>query len=448
MVTNFFDVVSARLDERTSRGLAHAVSQAIGDGWLVEGMKVPPIREVAATLDLSPSTVATAWRLLGEAGALRTDGRRGSVVARRGRGPARYRRALRQGASLALDLSTGMPDEALLPDVHDALSRMGRGWSSGSYLDDPVIDGLADVLRGDWPYEAESFMVVDGAMDALEQISTLVLRYGDRVIVENPSFPPLLDLLDGLGVRLIGVDVDVDGLDLKQLETALTLHPRAVFLQPRAHNPTGVSMDAAHAQEVALRLRESTLLIIEDDSAGAIAVAEPLSVGRWLPASTVHVRSFSKSHGPDLRLAALSAPNALAEQLRERRRVGQGWTSRLLQAVLLDLLTDEGSRGVVARARDTYAVRRGALVDALEHEGVPTMGSDGINIWLPVRDETAALIALASHGIGAAAGAPFATKEGNAAFLRVTAGLVDRDAGQLARVLAQAAREVPMGGPR
>ncbi len=448
MVTNFFAVVGARFDERTSRGLAHAVSQAIGDGLLVEGVKVPPIREVAATLGLSPSTVATAWRLLGEAGALRTDGRRGSVVARRGRGPTRYRRALRQGTSLALDLSTGMPDEALLPDVHDALSRLGRGWSSGSYLDDPVIDGLVDVLRGDWPYEAESFMVVDGAMDALEQIATLVLRYGDRVIVENLSFPPLLDLLDGIGVRVIGVDVDVDGLDLQQLETAVTLQPRAVFLQPRAHNPTGVSMSAAHAHEVALRLRETPLLIVEDDSAGAIAGAGPLSLGRWLPESTVHVRSFSKSHGPDLRLAALSAPSALAEQLRERRRVGQGWTSRLLQAVLLDLLTDEGSRGVVAHARDTYAARRSALVTALEDEGVSTMGDDGINVWLPVRDETAALIALASQGIGAAAGAPFATKEADAAYLRLTAGLVDRDVAHLARVLAQAAREVPMGGPR
>ncbi len=448
MVTNFFAVVGIRLDERTSRGLAHAVSQAIGDGLLVEGAKLPPIREVAATLDLSPSTVATAWRLLGEAGALRTDGRRGSVVARRGRGPTRYRRALRQGASLALDLSTGMPDEALLPDVRDALSRMGRWWSSGSYLDDPVIDGLVDVLRGDWPYEAESFMVVDGAMDALEQVSTFVLRYGDRVIVENPSFPPLLDLLDGLGVRVTGVDVHMDGLDLAQLEAALTLRPRALFLQPRAHNPTGVSMSAAHANEVALRLRESTVLVVEDDSAGAIAGAEPLSLGRWLPASTIHVRSFSKSHGPDLRLAALSAPSALAEQLRERRRVGQGWTSRLLQAVLLDLLTDNGSLGLVARARDTYAARRGALVRALEDEGVSTVGNDGINVWLPVRDETAALIALASRGIGAAAGAPFATKEGDGAFLRVTAGLVDRGVVHLARALAQAAREVPMGGPR
>ncbi len=448
MVTNFFDVVNARLDERTSRGLAHAVSQAIGDGSLVEGVKLPPIREVAGVLELSPSTVATAWRLLGAAGALRTDGRRGSVVARRGRGPARYRQALRPGASLALDLSTGMPDEALLPDLHDALSRIGRSWSSGSYLDDPVIDGLVDVLRADWPYDAESFMVVDGAMDALEQVANLALGYGDRVIVENPSFPPLLDLLDGLGVRSIGVDVDEDGLDLHQLETALTLRPRALFLQPRAHNPTGISMSVARAHEVALRLRGSSVLIVEDDSAGAIAAAAPLSLGRWLPASTIHVRSFSKSHGPDLRLAALSAPGELAEQLRERRRVGQGWTSRLLQTVLLELLTDAGSCGLVARARDTYGARRDALVRALEHEGVPTMGRDGLNVWLPVHDETAALIALASHGVGAAAGAPFATREGGAAFLRVTAGLVDRDVAHLAGVLARAAREVPMRGPR
>lgn len=449
MVTKVSQLILGHLAERTSKGLANAVSEAIGAGVLVEGERLPPIRTVAADLDLSPSTVSVAWRLLAGARAIRSDGRRGTVVmARSGPGPTRYRRALERSLNFSIDLSTGVPDPALLPDLAPALANLPRGWSAGSYLDDPIIAGLVEKLQEDWPYPAADYAIVDGAMDALDQVSTHLLRFGDVVVVENPCFPPLLDLLDALGARVVGVDVDDDGLVADQLGEALALKPRAVFLQPRAHNPYGSTMTTDRAEAIAALLGGSDCTVIEDDSAGAIASTAPISLGAWLPEQTIHIRSFSKSHGPDLRLAAMSGPSVVMDGLRERRLLGQGWTSRLLQIVLLELLSREESCQQVEAARVTYAHRRDAVVSALAREGVVIGGRDGLNLWLPVRNEMAAMLYLASRGIGAAAGSPFMTRDDSSAHLRITVGMVARDFATIAQELAHAASLAAMTGPR
>src|SRR4051812_8117175 len=104
------------LNEQTARGLADAVGRAVGEGALAPGCKLPPVRAVAAELRMSPTTVSAAWQLLRRSGTIRTDGRRGTVVAAsRPSGPGRYRAALRGRAGFALDLSTGVPDPGLLP---------------------------------------------------------------------------------------------------------------------------------------------------------------------------------------------------------------------------------------------------------------------------------------------------------------------------------------------
>jgi DNA-binding transcriptional MocR family regulator len=441
-----------RLEEPTARGLARAVSRGLRDGLLGAGDRLPPIRTVATELGLSPTTVSAAWALLARSGAISTDGRRGTTVATEpGFGSVRYRRALGHNSSFDLDLSTGVPDENLLPNLSRVLRSMTVTATPSSYLDDPVLPELLDVLRSDWPANAAHLTVVDGAMDALDLVCRSVLRLGDRVIVESPCFPPLLDLLEALRVDVVGVPVDDEGLRVEPLAAALagpanrsavgsTAATVAVFLQPRAQNPTGASLSASRAAELAEVIRGTDALIIEDDSAGAVAASDAISLGLLLADRTVHIRSFSKSHGPDLRLAAISAPPEVLHEITGRRQLGQGWSSRLLQRILLGLLTDPVSIGEVAEAREEYARRRALLVGALADRGVTVNGRDGMNIWVPVADEPAAVLRLASQGIGVTAGAPFAVLPGQPGFIRVTAGLLADRHAQVADALAAAAR--------
>ena len=433
--------IESRLDEPTSKGLASAVGRAIRDGVLAPGDRLPPIRELAHELTLSPTTVSAAWGLLTRAGTLRTAGRRGTVVAdtsapRSGR----YQQALEHPTTFALDLSTGVPDASLLPGLGGALQALTTAGTPHSYLDDPVLPELHDVLLASWPYPPPALTVVDGAMDGLELVLRTTLQYGDRVIVEHPSFPPILDLLEAVGAEVVGVPLDDEGLVPDALAAALADPARAVVLQPRAHNPTGVAMSAARAKELSALLDGTDVLVIEDDSASALGGPDPVSLGTLLPEQTVHLRSSSKSHGPDLRLAAMSGPAPLVDEIRHRRQLGQGWSSRLLQRILLHLLTDPASRAEVDRARETYAERRLAFTTALAGEGVETVGADGLNAWVPVLDEAAALVRLASQGIGVAPGAPFLVLP-DEPHVRVTCGLLDvDDIPAVAAAVAAAAR--------
>ncbi|GAA4712810.1 aminotransferase class I/II-fold pyridoxal phosphate-dependent enzyme [Pedococcus ginsenosidimutans] len=441
--TSSLTVLEERLDSPTAKGLAHAVSAAIRDGHLVPGDRLPPIRTVAAQLALSPTTVSAAWALLARSGTVATDGRRGTMVLDpHGGGTTRYRRALERPSTFTLDLSTGVPDAALLPDLGPTLAALTPAPRTGSYLDDPVLPALAEELRRDWPFRVEEVAVVDGAMDAMDLLVRTQLRFGDRVVVEDPAFPPLVDLLESVGAQLVGVGLDEHGLSVDGLRTALAEPVAAVFLQPRAQNPTGVTMTGARAKELADVLEGTDALVVEDDSAAGLSSAALASLGRWIPERTIHIRSFSKSHGPDLRLAALSGPSQVLGAVAARRQLGQGWSSRLLQQVLLGLLTDATATAQVRTAATTYAARRAAVVDGLRTRGVEVGGSEGINIWVPVHDETAAVVRLASQGIGVAPGAPFRLGPPGAegGHVRVTVGLATGDLEPLVDALADAAQ--------
>ncbi|EWT00853.1 GntR family transcriptional regulator [Intrasporangium oryzae NRRL B-24470] len=432
-----------RLDSPTAKGLAQAVSRAIRDGSLAPGDRLPPIRRVAEELMVSPTTVSAAWQLLSRSGTIRSDGRRGTTIAPIGRaGGERYNRALRHQSEVTLDLSTGIPDATLLPDLGPVLAGFTGSPTPGSYLDDPVLDELRTLMLEQWPYAVDDVLVVDGAMDALDLITRNHLRPGDLVVVETPGFPPMLDLLEDRGVEVVGVPLDETGVSLEHVQDVLERRPAAIFIQPRGHNPTGISMSPTRARRLAGLVRGQPCFVVEDDSGGDIAASAPISLGAWIPDQVIHVRSFSKSHGPDLRLAAVSGPSELLSPVRHARALGQGWSSRLLQRALAGLLTDPRARAQVERARAEYARRRGLVVARLTEQGIAVPGTDGLNIWVPVRDEAAAVLRLASQGIAVTPGAPFAvggvpSPEGH---IRVTTGLIRTDHVEIADRIAEAAR--------
>ncbi|WP_250445255.1 aminotransferase class I/II-fold pyridoxal phosphate-dependent enzyme [Actinotalea sp. C106] len=451
--------VVAAIEDPTPREIAAAISRLVHDGTLVAGTRLPTVRSLAGALGVSPATVSTAWQALAEVGVLSSRGRAGShVLEQTSWLPPRYRDLGAGHGGTGLDLSTGTPDPDLLPDLGAVLSRLSSRALTTSYLDTPVIPPLEEHLRRSWPYPVQSVTVVDGALDAMGRCLELVLRFGDRVVVEDPTFPPLLDLLDQLGAEQVPVPLDDEGIRPEALRRALDLSPAAVVLQPRAHNPTGISTSPDRARELAREIDRHPeghrVVVIEDDHSGEIATAPDVSLGTHLD-RVLHVRSFSKSHGPDLRIAALGGPTALVDRVVARRMLGPGWTSRMLQQMLLELLTGSEGRDAVAEARHAYHSRQRRTRAALAELGIPLGAGDGINLWLPVADEQTALLRLEAAGIRVAPGHPFRVAplaEAPAAPLgsgppeqpgphvRVTVGRLREDVEQVARALVLAAR--------
>ncbi|MFD5179179.1 aminotransferase class I/II-fold pyridoxal phosphate-dependent enzyme [Nocardia sp. NPDC058379] len=402
------------LDERSAAGIAAAVGRRIRSGALAPGTRLPTVREVARELRVSPATVNQAWRALAATGAIVARGRAGTFVGELPPEPAgRYQRLHSPSDNaFRVDLSRGTPDPALLPDLAAALHALSRDTAPGDlsahYLGEAVLPTLATTLRADWPWPCERLAVLDGALDAVDRLLAAHVRFGDPVIVEDPCFPPFLDLLTRLGARPIAVRLDESGFRPEEFARAFDgPAPRAVILQPRAHNPTGASLDAARVRALAALLAPHPALIIEDDHSAGIATSPLRSLAARFPDRGVYIRSYSKSHGADLRLAVAGGPAALLDPVVERRMLGPGWSSRLLQRVLLTMLHDADARATVTRARREYRRRATALRRALAAHGVTVTPGDGINLWLPVHDENAAMISLAAAGIKAAPGGPF-----------------------------------------
>jgi len=435
------NLLTASIDARSPHGVAGGVARLIRGGELAPGARLPTVRELAVALGTSPTTVSQAWALLSRAGLISPQGRRGTFVAdlQSPRSVWRVRRTMGSPGRPALDLSTGTPDLALLPDMGAAIARVVPADNTRDYYDPPVIAELEEELRRRWPYEPAAITVVDGAMDALDRVVRERVHLGSRVLVENPSYPPLLDLLELVGAEIISLELDAEGVTPASLTAGLAHRPAAVFLQPRAQNPTGCSFSPARARELARLLVGTDALIVEDDHSGDIAQGPAMSLGAWLPDSTVHIQGFSKSYGPDLRLAAMGGPAPLISSLVDRRLLGPGWSSRLLQQVLLELLRDPATQAVVARARETYTERRARLVASLAGHGVRAGAADGINAWVPVADEQTVLLAMATKGVGVAAGSPFILDRLPSDHVRVTAGLLREDAERVAGLLAAAA---------
>lgn len=433
------------IEDSTPQGIAAAIARMITSGDLASGDRLPTVRELASDLSVSPATVSHAWKTLSSAGLIISRGRSGSFVRSTPREwlPRRYQ-GLDGQHSARLDLSRGTPDSDLLPALGPALSRVSARAATSSYQQKPDIPELHDHLRATWPSPVESITVVNGALDGIDRVLSTIARYGDRVIVENPTFPPFMDLLDHYGLDPVPVELDRRGMRPDSLAAALGRHPTAVIIQPRAHNPTGISMDMERAHELAVLLRRSrtaeNCVVVEDDHSGDIASADSVTLANWLPERVLHVRSFSKSHGPDLRIGALGGPRPLVDRVVARRLLGPGWTSRMVQALLFELLTHPESIEEIARARARYAERQLSFADELGRRGVTVAVGDGINAWLPVPSERAAIVQLAAAGILVAPGTPFSLGESRSDFVRVTVGVVGDEMTAVTDALAAVAR--------
>lgn len=394
---------------RRAADIAASIERGVGDGALAPGQSLPPVRQLATELGVNPNTVAAAYRTLRERGVVETAGRRGTRV--RARPASTPREAIRtQVPPGARDLSQGNPDPRLLPPLGDALAV-----AAARHAHRPVLYGtptqneaLVAHARAEWDAEgvpAGPVAVTHGALDAIERVLTAWLRPGDAVAVEDPGWGNLLDLVPALGLRALPLAVDDHGPLPEAVGPALERGARALVVTARAQNPTGAALTAARAQRLrALLADHPDLLLIEDDHGHGI-VDVPLrplagATGRW-----ALVRSVAKAYGPDLRLAVLTGDDTTVDRLRGRQRLGPGWVSQLLQETVAHLWR---SRAVDAReVSRCYGARRRTLLRALAERGVEAHGRTGMNVWVPVSDETAVVTRLLAAGWAAAPGARF-----------------------------------------
>ncbi|MER5941130.1 aminotransferase class I/II-fold pyridoxal phosphate-dependent enzyme [Streptomyces sp. NPDC001928] len=428
-----------RIEGRRAAEIAASVERAVGSGELEPGQLLPPMRELATDLGVNPNTVAAAYRVLRDRGVIETAGRRGSRV--RPRPATTGREFVRVDVPDGVrNVASGNPDLALLPSLAKAFAAAGELADRDPVLygDDPVEPELARIAR-DW-LDADGvpegpLAVASGSLDAIERVLAAHLKPGDTVAVEDPGWGSLLDLIPALGLRTVPVGVDDEGPLPDDVRRALDSGARALIVTDRVQNPTGAVVSATRARALRSALRQHPdLLLIEDDHGHGI-VNLPLHPLAGITRHWAFVRSVAKAYGPDLRLAVLTGDEVTVDRVRGRQRLGAGWVSRLVQRAVVRLWTDGAVDPAAVAA--TYGRRRALLIEALAERGIAAHGISGLNVWVPVPDETGAVARLLHAGWAVAPGARFRTSAPPG--IRITtATLTEAEAGPLANAVAMA----------
>ncbi|GAB2624277.1 aminotransferase class I/II-fold pyridoxal phosphate-dependent enzyme [Streptomyces capparidis] len=432
-----------RIVGRGAAEIAADVERAIGAGALQPGQSLPPLRSLAADLGVNPNTVAAAYRLLRDRGVVETAGRRGTRVRPRPATTPRDQARVEIPAGVR-DLAAGNPDPALLPPLDAALAEAAARCRAAPVLygAPPVDPGLEQLARAALDADgvpAGPVALASGSLDAIERVFHAHLRPGDAVAVEDPGWSSLLDLVPALGLRPLPVAVDDEGPLPEEVARALAAGARALVVTDRAQNPTGAVVSADRARELRAVLdAHPGVLLIEDDHGNGI-VAQPLRplAAPDRPGPWALVRSVAKAYGPDLRLAVLTGDAVTVDRVLGRHRLGPGWVSHLLQRTVAALWR----AGAVdpERVAAAYAARRDALLRELAGRGVAAHGRSGLNVWVPVPDETGAVARLLRSGWAVAPGARFRLSSPPGVRVSV-ASLRPEEAAGLAEAIAAAVR--------
>ncbi len=407
------------------RALAERISVLAQDGRLPVGVALPGERDLAATLDVSRTTVAAAYSLLRERGYL--DSRQGarSTVALPenvvgGAAGSRFG-PMGETDSGIVDLSYAAP--AALPAVGEAY-REAVGllpeFLAGHGLGVVGIPRLRQAIAERYgargvPTRPEQILVTHGAQQAMTLVIGLFTAPGDRVLVEHPTYPHTLEAIAAAGGRVAPVPLITDegsaGWDLDGIRAAVRqLAPSLAYLLVDHHNPTGLALDESGRRAITALGRSARMTVVVDESLTELALDAPMAPPMAAFGPVISIGSASKPLWGGLRIGWIRADEATIVRLataRAPRDLGAPPLEQLVTALLLAQIDD-----LAGQRRAQLREQRAALIEALA-DRLPrwrwVSGTGGLSLWtqmpLPVSSRLAAVAA--GYGVTLTAGPRF-----------------------------------------
>jgi DNA-binding transcriptional MocR family regulator len=447
------------------RHLATTLADQIGTGLYRAGERLPSIRSLCRSFQVSLSTAVQAYAVLEREGWVEARPRSGYFVRPRGGGQASEPRTSRPQmiareiavADLSLDilkdarspellnLGAAWPDPALLP-----LKALAREQSAlarqcpellGSY---ELAAGNSELRRqiarhlhrSGCRCGPEEIIVTNGCMEALSLSLSAVAKPGDVIVIESPTFYGVLQAIEAAKMRALEVPTHPrDGIDLDRLEQVLRRERvAACLLIPSFNNPLGSCMPLSHRERVAQLLESANVPLIEDDVFGELSFRVPR-----LPAvksfdttgNVLLCSSFTKTLGPGLRVGYVAA-GRFAERIEHAKLLANIATAGLPQATVANYLQRGAYEQSLRRASRVYQRRSERLREWLLSE-LPdgtriTHPQGGLVLWveLPPHISGNRLHAAASkEGVSVTPGIIFSPSGDYGHHLRISYGLAD-----------------------
>lgn len=346
--------------------VADAIRKAIDDKTLDVGAKLPPVRELAYRLQITPGTVARAYTILTDEGLLHAEVGRGTFVARP-KSPilddvwARqlYLRDDKYNANVSL-FSPRLPDAGQVALIRECLQKVAQA-DPGLFLNYPtrdaykpmrqsVVDWLSDLPLG--PLTHDDIVLTHGGQNGLCLVFQTILR-GPKpiVLVEDLSYAGFRRAGELMRAEVIGIKMDKWGIDPASMEHVLRqTNAQAICVSPEVQNPTGVHTPLERRKEVVDVARRFDLQIIEDDCYRMGEAREP-SYRALAPERGWHVSSISKILTPALRVGFAIAPKDRSVDLRRSAEYGYFGLAQPLAELTRLLLSDPRTRQIARDVR-------------------------------------------------------------------------------------------------
>ncbi|WP_258375118.1 PLP-dependent aminotransferase family protein [Curtobacterium sp. MCSS17_006] len=444
----------AGTDAPAYEALADALRVLVIDGRVAQGVRLPAERGLAAALGVSRTTVANAYARLRSDGFLVSVRGSGSVVHLPrdlvGRPDPERLGGVVEGDLLdlrkaALHAAPGI-DEAVERAVrHVPAALAGIGYDT---VGDPGLRAAiaARYTERGLPTEPAQVIVTLGAQHAIALLARVLVRRGDAVLAESPTYPHAHEAFREAGGRLVGVPVDArTGWDAAALETTLRrTAPSVAYVMPELHNPTGATMSAS-TRRLLLSVASSVgTIVIADETMGELRIdgepSPPLAAADPSGSSVVMIGSAAKVFWGGLRIGWIRADPALLQRLLLARPTGDLGTPVLDQLVVRELVPRtaavlEARRASLREGRDAVV---GALRARLPEWDVPAPAG-GLTTWVGLGQPVSSALVLAARaeGVVLASGGVFGPDGGFERFLRVPFTMAPADRGRLVDVLSR-----------
>jgi DNA-binding transcriptional MocR family regulator len=351
-----------------------------------------------------------------------------------------------------ISFARGAPSADILPheQVREAAARaLDSDWETAlSYGVGIGHPGLCQwVAERHGHLDPSQVMIANGSLEAGAMLFQHLLGPGDRVVVEQPTYDRTLLLLQQIGVELVPVRLEADGLDVGQLEAALAEGPiEFAHVIPNAHNPAGCTLSEEKRRRLVALAAEHDFWIFEDDPYRELPFeGDPLEAMLEIDSAdrVIHASSFSKTVSPGIRVGYLAGPAGEIAKLSKRANETYISPNMLAESIVLELCRSGALDENIAFVKGELKARRDALVTALS-EQIPeaefVIPEGGYFLWLDLAEGTDTEVLLAeskAEGVSFVAGPDFMI-EGGQNSLRLSFAPVPAD--QAAEGVARIAR--------
>jgi GntR family transcriptional regulator/MocR family aminotransferase len=393
-------------DKPLQQQLHEQLRELIVSSRLAPGTRMPSTRMLAEQFSISRITALLTYERLIAEGYLQTIPAKGTFVHQ----PDSMARAAAAG-TIATERAVGRPDPNLFPAVkwraliRAALDNLGEETAGGDPALRQAIARWLSTSRG-LAVSADQIILAHGRQHALHIAAHLLLRPGDRAIVETPGDPAAERLLAGTGATVIGVKVDDEGLRTELLPAG----PAAMALvTPEHQRPLGVAMSLRRRQALLAWAGRSGATVVEEDSDGELryeAAEAPPLMRLDRDEIVVHAGDFAATLGAGVAIGYLAVPRRLVGAARAASSVVGAYAGRLEAEALAALLDSGGYARHLLAVRKTCLARRDALVRSLrQHFGEATrIAGTASGLHLAWTRESAASVADMALRLGLDAG--------------------------------------------